>query len=180
MYAFFQWYHVCIFISSSCLFIILFIPIIISYDNPDFIHIHCGLEHELEYLKMTLCHQNISKTTPYEWFFFINVSPRLPQSMGDDQILWVNRWSRKRRSWISLHCFPLWSLWFSSEKTRMDFLQSSGGFQWEQESYPFSQDLLVIPLFALFFPSIRLFLDNSFSRYFHSSFYVCLFAFAHE
>lgn len=44
MYAFFQWYHVCIFISSSCLFIILFIPIIISYDNPDFIHIHCGFE----------------------------------------------------------------------------------------------------------------------------------------
>ncbi|KAG6627302.1 hypothetical protein CIPAW_15G117800 [Carya illinoinensis] len=31
---------------------------------------------------------------------------------------------------------------------------------WELESYPKPEDLLVVPLFALFFPSVRLFLDR--------------------
>lgn len=39
----------------------------------------------------------------------------------------------------------------------VDFL---GSFDWEQESYPQYEDFVVLPLFALFFPTVRFFLDR--------------------
>jgi hypothetical protein len=36
----------------------------------------------------------------------------------------------------------------------------TGWIDWEQESYPLPKDLVFVPLFALFFPSLRLFLDR--------------------
>ncbi|KAL1807069.1 hypothetical protein DCAR_0832934 [Daucus carota subsp. sativus] len=42
----------------------------------------------------------------------------------------------------------------------MGFVDLYGLVDWEQESYPEYQDLAVLPLFAVFFPSVRYFLDR--------------------
>lgn len=42
----------------------------------------------------------------------------------------------------------------------MGFVDLSGLVDWEKESYPEYQDLAVLPLFAVFFPSVRFFLDR--------------------
>ncbi|KAI3884429.1 hypothetical protein MKX03_034769 [Papaver bracteatum] len=43
----------------------------------------------------------------------------------------------------------------------MDFvMQSVGDLDWEKESYPCYEDFLLLPLFVLFFPTVRFFLDR--------------------
>ncbi|XP_050258322.1 ceramide synthase 1 LOH3-like isoform X12 [Quercus robur] len=42
----------------------------------------------------------------------------------------------------------------------MGVLNSTSSINWEQESYPMPKDLVLVPLFALFFLSLRLFLDR--------------------
>ncbi|KAI5678773.1 hypothetical protein M9H77_09723 [Catharanthus roseus] len=42
----------------------------------------------------------------------------------------------------------------------MGLLELFGGIDWEQESYPKYEDFLVLPVFALFFPTVRYFLDR--------------------
>lgn len=42
----------------------------------------------------------------------------------------------------------------------MGILSSSGLVNWESESDPAAKDFLFLPFFALFFPSVRLFLDT--------------------
>nr|POE97515.1 lag1 longevity assurance like 3 [Quercus suber] len=42
----------------------------------------------------------------------------------------------------------------------MGVLKATSSIDWEQESYPMPKDLVLVPLFALFFPSLRLFLDR--------------------
>ncbi|OVA12771.1 TRAM/LAG1/CLN8 homology domain [Macleaya cordata] len=39
-------------------------------------------------------------------------------------------------------------------------MESMGSIDWEDESYPRYEDFVVLPVFALFFPSIRFFLDR--------------------
>lgn len=42
----------------------------------------------------------------------------------------------------------------------MGLLKTLGFINWESESYPFYQDFVVLPFFAIFFPAIRFFLDT--------------------
>lgn len=42
-------------------------------------------------------------------------------------------------------------------KTQMDVLKATS---WEQESYPIPKDLVFVPILALIFPTLRLFLDR--------------------
>ncbi|KAL1803256.1 hypothetical protein ACET3Z_031903 [Daucus carota] len=42
----------------------------------------------------------------------------------------------------------------------MGLVDLLGSFNWEQESYPQYEDFVVLPLFALFFPTVRFFLDR--------------------
>ncbi|KAL3654347.1 ASC1-like protein [Castilleja foliolosa] len=42
----------------------------------------------------------------------------------------------------------------------MGFLELVKSIEWEQESYPQHEDFIVLPLFALFFPTVRFFLDR--------------------
>ncbi|KAL3501583.1 hypothetical protein ACH5RR_036032 [Cinchona calisaya] len=42
----------------------------------------------------------------------------------------------------------------------MGLLESVVSMDWEQESYPEYKDFLVLPLFAIYFPSVRFFLDR--------------------
>ncbi|OVA12524.1 TRAM/LAG1/CLN8 homology domain [Macleaya cordata] len=42
----------------------------------------------------------------------------------------------------------------------MGSMESWSSIDWEKESYPVYQDFLVLPVFALFFPSVRFFLDR--------------------
>ncbi|EEF47650.1 hypothetical protein RCOM_1465080 [Ricinus communis] len=39
----------------------------------------------------------------------------------------------------------------------LDYVKS---IEWEYESYPAYEDYIVLPLFALFFPTVRFFLDR--------------------
>ena len=43
------------------------------------------------------------------------------------------------------------------KKTQMNVLKATS---WEQESYPIPKDLVFVPLLALIFPTVRLFLDR--------------------
>uniref|UniRef100_A0A2P2LBL2 Uncharacterized protein n=1 Tax=Rhizophora mucronata TaxID=61149 RepID=A0A2P2LBL2_RHIMU len=42
----------------------------------------------------------------------------------------------------------------------MGLLEYTKSIDWEHESYPDYSDYVVLPLFALFFPSVRFFLDR--------------------
>lgn len=42
----------------------------------------------------------------------------------------------------------------------MGFVDLLGSIDWEHESYPKYEDFIVLPLFALFFPTVRFFLDR--------------------
>lgn len=42
----------------------------------------------------------------------------------------------------------------------MGLVDLLGSFDWEQESYPQYEDFAVLPFFALFFPTVRFFLDR--------------------
>lgn len=44
-------------------------------------------------------------------------------------------------------------------KPVMDLVEFLGSFDWEHESFPKYEDFAVLPLFALFFPTVRFFLD---------------------
>lgn len=41
----------------------------------------------------------------------------------------------------------------------MGFLEMFNYVDWEHESYPELEDFVVLPVFVLFFPAVRLFLD---------------------
>lgn len=43
---------------------------------------------------------------------------------------------------------------------QMGVLEMGNYIDWEQESYPQYEDFIVLPLFALFFPTVRYFLDK--------------------
>ena len=61
------------------------------------------------------------------------------------------------------------------KNTQMGVLKATSSINWEQESYPMPKDLVLVPLFALFFLSLRLFLDRYvFEVKFFTSF--CLYA----
>jgi len=46
------------------------------------------------------------------------------------------------------------------KKSEMGFMEYVKSIEWEHESYPGYEDCIVLPLFALFFPFVRFFLDR--------------------
>ena len=42
----------------------------------------------------------------------------------------------------------------------MDVVEAFRSMTWEQESYPAYADFLALPVFAMFFPTVRFFLDK--------------------
>ena len=86
-------------------------------------------------------------------------------------------WVTTKFAISSLRSLPskLFNSLTKKKNTPMGVLKATSSINWEQESYPMPKDLVLVPLFALFFLSLRLFLDRYvFEVKFFTSF--CLYA----